>query len=173
MLAKMTTGFNIDKSAIRPCTNKEFRVYSKLEENVEIFKITPMTQETSFRALLHSGIRGIVMESLGSGNCPSNREGLLMAIKEATDSGILIINVTQCTHGSVSSTYEVGRQLKDLGVIPGFDMTTEAALTKLCFVLSFDLSFEDQKTVNLLFLLIFRNLKSLFIFSDVIGRFTW
>ena len=68
--------------------------------------------------------RGIVLETFGAGNAPQ-RADLVEALKEACDSGVVIVAITQCAKGSVSDAYETGRSLLQAGVVPGGDMTPE------------------------------------------------
>ena len=57
-------------------------------------------------------MEGIVLQSYGAGNIPSNRADIVYAIKQASESGIIIINITQCSHGSVDALYETGKVRK-------------------------------------------------------------
>jgi L-asparaginase len=83
----------------------------------------------------------IILRTYGSGNAPSD-PSIMNALKKATEAGKVIVNITQCTTGRVvQDTYEVGRQLTEIGVIEGLDLTLEAALVKTMFILghgSFD-----------------------------------
>lgn len=88
-------------------------------------------------------LRGVVLETFGSGNAPTD-EAFLSAIKGAVARGITIVNVTQCYSGSVvMGRYETGNVLSQTGVIGGGDMTTESATTKLMYLLAQDLSQEE------------------------------
>ena len=81
------------------------------------------------------GLRAIIMESFGSGNAPSNKD-VKEGLKAIIDKGIIVLNITQCHGGSVEQNkYSNGQYLERIGVIGGEDLTTEAALTKLMFLL--------------------------------------
>ena len=76
-------------------------------------------------------LRGLVLSTFGSGNAPSNPD-LKSILTAAHNRGMSIVNVTQCGHGAVHpERYATAHLLRDCGVIPGGDMTTEAAITKL------------------------------------------
>jgi hypothetical protein len=80
-------------------------------------------------------LKGLVIQTFGAGNAPDNQPQLLAALREATERGCVIVNVTQCTRGFVAPHYTVGSALLEAGVTPAGDMTPEAALTKLCWLL--------------------------------------
>ena len=79
-------------------------------------------------------LRGIVMRSFGSGNAPQ-KPWLTRLLKDATQRGVTIVNISQCVAGFVKmGRYDTGFQLQDAGVVSGGDSTVESAITKLMFL---------------------------------------
>ncbi|KAL5008955.1 hypothetical protein ScPMuIL_014536 [Solemya velum] len=138
-LATLEININVDWAAVFRCTNTEkFVIQTKMCENVGLLRIFPGITSQTVRAFLTPPMQGVVLQTYGAGNAPDNRPDLLKIFQEATNWGVLIVNITQCTRGSVQASYNTGKTLVDAGVIPGGDMTPEASLAKLSYVLSKD-----------------------------------
>jgi 60kDa lysophospholipase len=132
-------GVNIEvewNEILKPTELAAFKTHRTLEQNVLALRLFPGIAEATVRAFLHEPIRGIVLETFGAGNAPNNRPEILQALKEAVNRGVIIVNCTQCLKGTVSDLYATGHALHEAGILPGHDMTTEAALTKLSFLLA-------------------------------------
>ncbi|KAJ9095613.1 hypothetical protein QFC21_005484 [Naganishia friedmannii] len=119
----------------RPTALQAFRAHKELDNNVAVLQIFPGISTATVKAFLSPPLRGIVLESFGAGNIPQ-REDVFEVIKEACDRGVVIVNITQCTKGSVLAYYPAMRKLAAAGVVSGADMTPEAALSKLSYLLS-------------------------------------
>ncbi len=133
---------------ILPKPEKPLKVHTHLDNRVAILKLFPGISETVVRCLLNtSHLRGLVLETYGSGNAPTD-EWFLTVLKEALENGLVILNVSQCDEGNVNQgLYETSRYLEEMGIIGGADITTEAAITKLMFVLGLDLPLAETKAL--------------------------
>ena len=129
-----------------PVARKPLKPHFLLDRNVTILKLFPGISPQIVETILNTpGLKGVVMETFGSGNA-IREEWFLKMLREAVDRGVVIVNVTQCIAGSVEMhRYETGHQLEASGVISGFDSTTESALTKLMFLLGHGLSPEEVR----------------------------
>lgn len=116
--------------------SQPLRLHTKFDTNVAVLKLFPGIQPAVVRAVLRTrGLKGVVLETFGAGNAPSDK-WLYRELKTAVEKGIIIVNKTQCNTGSVEmGLYAVSLNLMKAGVISGYDITTEALLTKMMLLL--------------------------------------
>jgi L-asparaginase len=116
--------------------NAQLLMRTQFETNIIILKLFPGIQQSTVHAMLHApDLKGVVLETYGSGNAPTN-PWLVEELKLAIERGVLIVNISQCPGGRVmQGRYETSKRLQQIGVISGADMTTEAAVTKMMLLL--------------------------------------
>jgi L-asparaginase len=119
-----------------PQKDKKLIVHKSFDTNVAILKLFPGINRKLIKAILKTeGLKGLIMETFGSGNAPTY-QWFLDDLKQFIDGGGIILNVTQCHGGSVEmGLYETSRQMLAAGVVSGKDITSEASVTKLMFLL--------------------------------------
>lgn len=136
VLAEAGVHIRYDRPAILPARKGPLTVHSAVDDRVAILRLFPgIRAEWVRHALALPGLRAAVLTTFGSGNGPTDPE-FIGALREARGRGILLLNVTQCVGGRVEQgKYATSQAFQEMGIVPGADLTVEAAVTKLMFLL--------------------------------------
>ena len=148
-LAEVGVHIKYNKERILKPNFKKLKLHTAMDRNVGILKLFPGISKDFVRhALRTPGLKAMVLETFGSGNATTDA-WFLDALKEAIDSGLIILNITQCKGGSVEmGRYETSLDMARIGVVSGYDLTAEAAVAKLMYLMGEGLT--RQKVLDLL-----------------------
>ncbi|GAA4320702.1 asparaginase [Mucilaginibacter gynuensis] len=145
ILAESGVHLKFSLNDIRQPSDAPMVVHNKFESEVAVLKLYPGISPKVVETVLTSDVRGIVMETFGAGNTTTDA-WFIDLLKNAIDSGKVILDISQCKVGTVElGRYETSKQLKDIGVANGYDMTFEAAVTKTMYLLG---QYDDPKQVK-------------------------
>ncbi len=128
--------------------NKPLLVHKNMDNNIAVLKLFPGLNQSVLKSILGiHGLKALILETYGAGNAPLD-DWFLDGLKKASSAGLHIINVTQCSGGKVAmGHYETSEKLKEMQLINGKDITTEAAIAKAMYLLGNKISDELFKTI--------------------------
>lgn len=136
VLAQAGVEIKYNHESIHKPIGQEFRIFTSMDPGVAVLTLFPGITLEAVQAILNiEGIKAVVMQTFGSGNAPTH-DWFIEELEKAVERGLIIYNVTQCRGGAVNmGKYETSVKLQKIGVVSGYDITLESAITKLMYLL--------------------------------------
>ena len=136
VLAEAGVHLKYNQAALKTGNGKKLKVHTSLSPEIAILKMFPGITQNVVEAILNAkNVKAVILETFGSGNA-TTQKWFIESLQKAIDKGMIILNVTQCNAGKVEQgKYATSASFKKMGVIGSYDITTEAAVAKLMFVL--------------------------------------
>lgn len=145
ILAEAGVNLSFFHNYILPSPTGNFQIHTELNANIGVLKMYPGITELAVKAITESQVDAIVLEAFGSGNTTTS-EWFINCLEKAIAQGKIIVDISQCKGGSVQlGVYETSRRLQEMGVLSGYDMTFEATVTKLMFLMGQRLPIAEVK----------------------------
>ena len=140
ILAEAGVNLSFYNNYIKELPNEPLKVQSNFNANIGVLKLYPGITAQAVQAITRSAVDAIVLETFGSGNT-TTAQWFIDSLQAAIDQGKLIVDISQCQGGSVElGKYETSKKLQQMGIISGFDMTFEATVTKLMYLMGQNLT---------------------------------
>jgi L-asparaginase len=142
-LAEAGVHLSFFKNYIHPPSKEPLKVHTQLNSNIGVLKMYPGISAHAVYAVTRSSVDAIVLETFGSGNT-TTAAWFINSLQEALDAGKILVDISQCQGGSVElGKYETSKELQQMGVVNGYDMTFEATVTKLMYVMGLGLTLKE------------------------------
>ena len=146
ILAEAGISIQYNEAAFRRSEGGKFACRTFADVPIGVIRVFPGIRFDLFESILTEKLKGVVIETFGSGNVPDDNGALIPMLQKAEEKDIIIVVCSQCPQATVDmSAYEAGSTLRKAGAVSGRDMTSEAAVTKLYYLFN---AYQDPKQIK-------------------------